>query len=285
MIRLIINADDFGFSKSVNEAVFELANIGSLTSTTVMVNMPFKDDVKDLLQFDEFGIGLHFNLTQGKSISMADEVSSLVNSRGEFYNFSDFRKRSKKGLIEKKHILCELNAQFGLLHDLIGDRLDHIDSHQAVHKYKPVSDAFMEFKIDSKKIGLRSPRHFFIKKGSSPINPSLKNIFEFGAKRLLVESYYRWLSKKFSDKFYLPEGELLAMNFKKIDTLKLLGNISTSAVDATIEISCHPAIRIDDLPKSKLTGKRVTEYQIMKSDQFIKSLDKFNLITFKNLPK
>lgn len=40
-MKLIINADDFGMTKSVNKAVAELAQLGTLTSTTVMVNMPY----------------------------------------------------------------------------------------------------------------------------------------------------------------------------------------------------------------------------------------------------
>jgi predicted glycoside hydrolase/deacetylase ChbG (UPF0249 family) len=41
MINSIVNADDFGLTQGVNDAVLELAELGALSSTTVMVNRGF----------------------------------------------------------------------------------------------------------------------------------------------------------------------------------------------------------------------------------------------------
>lgn len=38
--RVIINADDFGLTDSVNGAIIDLFRAGRLTSATLMVNMP-----------------------------------------------------------------------------------------------------------------------------------------------------------------------------------------------------------------------------------------------------
>lgn len=284
-MRLIINADDFGFSKSVNEAIFVLARLGSLTSTTVMVNMPYANKAKELLRLNKFGVGLHFNLTQGKPISERKTISSLVNSSGEFYSFKDFRIRSKKGLVEKGQVFKELQAQYKKLYDIIGDRITHLDSHQAVHKYKPVSDAVYEFGKQKKINGIRSPQHYFINKNYKIERPVITNIIKYGPKRIITEAYYHYYNRKFSKYYKIPNGELLNYSFKKVDTLIALSDIvkNSTTMKITLEISCHPAISVDDLPKSKLTKKRVKEYEIMKSNEFKNSLQKFQLINFSQI--
>ncbi|GAA0346175.1 hypothetical protein GCM10008931_41800 [Oceanobacillus oncorhynchi subsp. oncorhynchi] len=40
MSKLIINADDFGYSKGVNFGIIESYKNGIVTSTTMMTNMP-----------------------------------------------------------------------------------------------------------------------------------------------------------------------------------------------------------------------------------------------------
>lgn len=49
MRYLIINADDFGMSKEVNEGTIQGIKAGTITSVSVMVNMPhFEEAVKFL---------------------------------------------------------------------------------------------------------------------------------------------------------------------------------------------------------------------------------------------
>ena len=44
MKQLILNADDFGFTRGVNEAIIRAYQEGILTSTTLMANGPAFDD-------------------------------------------------------------------------------------------------------------------------------------------------------------------------------------------------------------------------------------------------
>jgi predicted glycoside hydrolase/deacetylase ChbG (UPF0249 family) len=284
-MKIIINADDFGFTKSVNEAVFTLAKRGTLTSTTVMVNMPYWEEVDRLLEHPNFGIGLHFNITQGKPILDASEISTIVNSEtGEFYEFKELRKRSKQGKINVNDVYKELKAQILLLKQHVGNRLTHMDSHQGIHKYKPVSNAILTFGKDNKELGLRSPHHLFITNAKSPEVVGIKNIFKFGVKRYIIELYYRKYNSTFRKYYIMPEGELLHLNLKKVDTFKALEKLKASE-KLCIEIPCHPATSIADLPKTKLTDKRLQEFEILSSESFKNSLNKFQLISFKDLKK
>lgn len=282
IMRVIINADDFGLTKSINEAVFILANSGSLSSTTVMVNMPYWKEINALLSKLDFGIGLHFNITEGKPICHPSSIPSIVKDNGMFYNFSEFRKKSKQNRISKRDILIELKAQYDLLYSQVGSRLTHIDSHQAIHKYKPVSNAIYEFSNSFKSLGLRSPKHYFIGKSNKIVRPSILRPDQFGLKRILVEIYYDRYQSKLSKKYKMPDGELLDVSLQKTITFEKLKKLIPNNF-ITIEIPCHPATTTNDLPPSKLTDKRVREFEILKSQAFKEALKKYELINFSNL--
>lgn len=52
-MKLIINADDFGLSKSINDGIISGIKKGCITSTSIMVNMDFaKDAVKKQLNME-----------------------------------------------------------------------------------------------------------------------------------------------------------------------------------------------------------------------------------------
>ena len=58
--RLIVNADDFGLSPSVNEAVVRAHRDGILTSASLMVNAPgFAEAVELARANPRLGVGLH----------------------------------------------------------------------------------------------------------------------------------------------------------------------------------------------------------------------------------
>src|ERR1700722_8738218 len=84
--RLIVNADDFGLSPSVNEAVIRAHREGILTSVSLMVNEPgFDEAVKLAKENLKLGVGLHLTLLQGHSALPPDKIPGLVNPRGEFF--------------------------------------------------------------------------------------------------------------------------------------------------------------------------------------------------------
>src|SRR5690554_5283468 len=136
-IKLIINADDFGFSQSTNDAILHLISEGKIKSTTVMVNMPF---YKEITRTDnQISVGLHLNLTQGQPVCNPLEVPSLVDNDGMFYPFPEFRKRLLYKRINSKDLKLEINSQFDRLINIFESReIDHWDSHQGVHRFPAV---------------------------------------------------------------------------------------------------------------------------------------------------
>src|ERR1039457_2620927 len=85
--RLIVNADDFGRSHSINEAVVRAHQEGILTSASLMVNEPGLDEAVALARENpKLGVGLHLTLLVGHSALPPEKIPSLVNDCGEFSN-------------------------------------------------------------------------------------------------------------------------------------------------------------------------------------------------------
>ncbi len=286
-MKLIINADDFGLTQDTNRAIKDLVKLKTVSSTTVMANMPYAGEIVDFMSFDQLGIGLHFNLTQGKPISAIEEVGSLVDINGDFYPYKSFRKRLQSGKISKKEVLLELDSQFNLLSSLIGNTVSHMDSHQSIHRLGKLYP-FVHHFASKKGIGIRPARRYFIKKDATTvINPLGSGLFSFSGKRLLSEMYYALRDKLLIKKAVMPQGELLADTFKKLDTLELLINLKSKNAETVFEVSCHPAKSLKELDadKTKLLDKRVLEYQLLSSDAFVEYVKMNTLINFKSLKK
>ena len=81
-MRLIINADDFGLTKSITDGILDGLKEGVLTSTSIMANMLWtKYAVEKAVENGLTCVGLHTNLTVGKPIL---QNSHLTETGGDF---------------------------------------------------------------------------------------------------------------------------------------------------------------------------------------------------------
>lgn len=90
-MRVIINADDFGFSKGVNLGILEAFENGVVSDTSLMCNMPgFEHAVELMKKHPILKVGIHFvtsvgpSLTKGKTIS--DENGLLIHNQDSIKN-------------------------------------------------------------------------------------------------------------------------------------------------------------------------------------------------------
>jgi chitin disaccharide deacetylase len=151
--RLIVNADDFGLSHSVNEAVVRAHRESILTSASLMVNEAGFDEAIRLAKANpKLGVGLHLTLLHGHSALPPEKIPGLVNSRGEFSN-------SPVGVGMKyffdddlrEPLRAEIHAQFEKFHST-GLPLDHVNGHLHLHLHPVIFKILME---DSEKLGIR----------------------------------------------------------------------------------------------------------------------------------
>ena len=126
-MRLIINADDFGFSKGINLGILESFENGVVSDTSLMCNMPgFEHAIELMKQYPILKVGIHFvtsvgpSLTKGKTIS--DENGNLIHNQESIAN------------CDEEELYAEYHAQLKKFL-ATGFTPDHIDWHWC---YTPV---------------------------------------------------------------------------------------------------------------------------------------------------
>ena len=147
-MKLIINADDFGLSKSITDGIVEGIKFGCITSTSIMVNMPYaKYAVEKAIENNINCIGLHINLTVGKPVL---KNANLTDENGVFiYN----RKQIDRTDINYQDVYEEIVAQINLFEKYSGGKLklDHLDTHHHLIDNSVISQAIFDV---AKKYGL-----------------------------------------------------------------------------------------------------------------------------------
>lgn len=143
--RLVVNADDFGRSLSINEAVIRAHQEGILTTASLMVaGDAASDAVSRAHQCPNLGVGLHLTLVHGRAALPADRIPGLADHNGDFSNnapLAGWRYWSQPGLREQ--LRSELAAQFDRFHQT-GLVLDHVNGHLHLHLHPVVFDLLVE---------------------------------------------------------------------------------------------------------------------------------------------
>jgi len=115
--RLIVNADDFGFTAGISRGILEAHQRGIVTSTSLMVDRPGAADGAEIARrTPSLSVGLHAVLIQ----------------RGEL-------------TVTATTCAAELERQLHRFEQLVGGRPTHIDSHHHTHRDPLIHDVFVAF--------------------------------------------------------------------------------------------------------------------------------------------
>ena len=143
--RLIVNADDFGRSRSINEAVVRAHKEGILTTASLMVNEEACDEaVKLAKENPRLGVGLHLALVCGRSALPHQRIPGLVSPSQQFTDDpvnAGMRYFFSKNL--RAELRDEIAAQFERFH-ATGLKLDHVNGHLNIHLHPVIFDILME---------------------------------------------------------------------------------------------------------------------------------------------
>ena len=137
MVELIINADDYGYNEGRTRAIIEFFERGVITSTTLMVNMPYANQAVELAARNGFvdKVGLHLNLTKGIPLtSRIKDNKWFCDGNGEFnalFHLST-KRRFFMPNVSREALRQELRAQIQRYRDY-GLSAMHLDSHHHVH--------------------------------------------------------------------------------------------------------------------------------------------------------
>ncbi|MBP2100033.1 chitin disaccharide deacetylase [Enterococcus rivorum] len=255
-MKLIVNADDFGFSKGQNYGIIDSFKDGIVTATTLMNNMPDTMHAYELAKANpDLDLGVHLALDVGRPISSIELVPSLVDEDGLF---------KKNPLADKlnsplnlREVYTEWKAQIDLMID--NDiQPTHIDSHHHIHMDPSLIETYLKL---AKEYDLAI--RFHPKELPKETIPLLNK---------MITDFRR--ADLFSSEFYL---ENVAVDFFYKLPLR---------TDKTVEIMCHPAY-LDQtiLTRSSYALERSIELEVLQSSEakLILAENKVELINFKQL--
>lgn len=155
-VRLIVNADDFGSSVSVNRGVERACRHGVVTSASLMAGGPAFDDA--LARIDDLpglGVGVHLTLSAGYAVLAPAAAPTLVGAGGELpADAAAFARRFYSGRISLDDVRAELRAQVAKVL-AAGVRVTHLDGHQHLHNFSGVAAAVIDL---ARETGVRAVR-------------------------------------------------------------------------------------------------------------------------------
>lgn len=129
MKKIIINADDLGFSVGVNQAILKANTEGYLTHASLMANTEyFQDAIQLIPNFKNLRIGVHVTLTCGKALYEKNVLGKNGLLDWTFVKLLFLRKTSKvleslENEIENQILKIKEN----------GIEISHIDGHEHIH--------------------------------------------------------------------------------------------------------------------------------------------------------
>ncbi len=115
--RVIINADDFGYSFGVNSGIREAIDHGVVTSTSVMVKRIAASEASEMAKRKDISLGLHLDMTEE---GLERWLGMIALS---FWPIDGVQK--------------EFDTQVQKFKHLTGRLPDHIDSHHNIHRVLP----------------------------------------------------------------------------------------------------------------------------------------------------
>lgn len=141
MPRLILCADDFGFSRGVSETIAELADAGKLNATCCMTAMPGWPADARLLDDapDGFQVGLHLTLTGERPLTAMPTLAP----DGVLPAIDPLGRMASRGQLPLDEIAAEVTAQFDAFIAARGQAPDFVDGHQHSHALPGVRDVVL----------------------------------------------------------------------------------------------------------------------------------------------
>jgi predicted glycoside hydrolase/deacetylase ChbG (UPF0249 family) len=142
---LIINADDFGLSHEVNQAVVRAFERGLCSSCTIMPNMPGFLEACELVRTHELRdhVGLHLTLTEGLPVTQRVRVFAMFCDGDGRFHLSRKQRVVRLSAAQKQALREEIEGQIDRCRRQ-GIPITHLDSHSHVHEEWAIASLVIE---------------------------------------------------------------------------------------------------------------------------------------------
>ena len=264
MRRLIVNADDFGFTSGVNRAIVEAHICGVVTSLTLMANGPAFADAAQLAKtIPTLSIGCHVVLIDGRPVLSSEQLPSLT-SAGQFRDgMMTFAARAISGRIGSDEIAAEATAQIRKI-QAAGISVSHIDTHKHTHLFPKILHPLLRAAAACGIRALRNPFGPRLPLHSSHLLARPGLWARYGELRILGRFAGKFREAVDHEGFTTPDGTLGIVVTGALDET-LFHAIARSIPQGTWEFVCHPGYNDADLQgaETRLRESRETELRVL----------------------
>jgi chitin disaccharide deacetylase len=262
--RLIVNADDFGYTAGVNRAIVEAHTHGIVTSSTLMANgTAFADAAKLAGTVPRLSVGCHIVLIDGEPVLDPKQIPTLSGSNGSPHfrdGLKTFAARAITGFLEPEEIEAEASAQIRKIQSA-GITVSHFDTHKHTHVFprvwKPLLRAAAACGVGALRnpFGPRRP----LRSSDLLTRPSLW-------KRYAEVRVLRSFARKFRASvdplgFRTPDGTL-GIEVTGVLDERLFRAIAEAIPEGTWEFVCHPGYNDADLQTANTRLRESREQEL-----------------------
>ncbi|KJE97766.1 hypothetical protein CAOG_07869 [Capsaspora owczarzaki ATCC 30864] len=147
---LVVNADDLGIDAQRDLGIAQAIRNGVVRSASMIVNGASSESAAELFRRTDWparvSIGLHLNLTEGRTIATPSLVRALLHESSEEmlgkFGFRDRLNEQLDGVIQATAI--ETRAQIQHFVMLMGSLPSHLDGHQHVHTIPELAETIAQ---------------------------------------------------------------------------------------------------------------------------------------------
>jgi predicted glycoside hydrolase/deacetylase ChbG (UPF0249 family) len=260
MKKLIISADDYGMSPSIDAGILDLIQKNRLTATSCLVRSPrWAEAAKKITPAicAKADIGLHLDFTEYEQ-TLNDTLPALIIG-------------AHLRMLSKKQLRTAVNQQLDLFESVLGFAPHYVDGHQHVHQLPQIRDILIEelcFRYGRKMPWLRVAR--------PPLKDGYK-AFLIGA--IGASSMHKQLKVlDIAHTNHLLGVYQFDLNLEAY-AKQLEGWLShESLAHKNVALMCHPAMLLaNQEEKPAHFSSRWIEYQVLSDNYFKNLLEKYEI--------
>ncbi len=257
--KLVVNADDFGFTHDVNAGIVEAHRRGIVRATTLMANGPAFDDAVRLARENPgLDIGCHIVLVQLQSVVTGGDLPPTPAALARAVALGGFQVRD------------EITAQVRRVVEA-GIRPTHLDTHKHTHLLPPVLDAAARVAREFGIAWVRRPFDFPMTAGGVPWKTRLVSRCLGSLRGRFQEALARHGCRT-TDHF---AGFQWTGRFRTGELVRLLRELPPGST----EFMCHPGRCGDELraARTRLKESREAELEALTAPETLRAVEELGI--------
>ena len=135
-MKILVQSDDYGFTRSVVDGMVDAFERGIITSTGIFINMPWRDYAIEKIKpyLNRICLGIDINVVSGPSVDNPLELPTLINHETHLFIQTNERKKDprwgKEDIFKPyNEVYIEASAQIEKFIECIGRKPEYIQTH------------------------------------------------------------------------------------------------------------------------------------------------------------